>query len=378
MNADDLSARLSTTVLAYRGYNEANLGRSHEFLERPDYGPTVQRHLNEASEICSQSVGRQVDLVGRVQRQQETTLETYAEAICLIVAIEQAQLELAQEFHGIEHRKAAFCFGYSLGEIAALVASGVLSMGEALQIPLSLADDCVALSEGVSLGILFSHRDELSADDVKRLCMKINCVGQGVMGISAYLSPNSMLLMGQGDTIDRFRNVMKEELHKGLHLKRHPGHWPPLHTPIVWQKNITDRARVLMQSLRGSEKVPEPPLLSLATGEMSYNDCNFREILARWIDQPQHLWDAVYQTLGRGTERVLHIGPSPNIVPATFARLASNVESQTEGRIGMHVLKAISRRPWLQSLLPSRTALLRAPNVEHVILEDWLLEQPLE
>jgi len=34
-----------------------------------------------------------------------------------------------------------------------------------------------------------------------------------------------------------------------------------------------------------------------------------------------------------------------------------------------------ARRRWLTALLPSRTALLRAPYVQHVILEDWLLEQ---
>jgi hypothetical protein len=36
------------------------------------------------------------------------------------------------------------------------------------------------------------------------------------------------------------------------------------------------------------------------------------------------------------------------------------------------------RRPWLTALLPSRTALLRAPTVEHIILEDWLLAQPVK
>jgi [acyl-carrier-protein] S-malonyltransferase len=34
----------------------------------------------------------------------------------------------------------------------------------------------------------------------------------------------------------------------------------------------------------------------------------------------------------------------------------------------------LARRPWLSSLLPSRAALLRAPQIQHVILEDWLLE----
>jgi hypothetical protein len=33
------------------------------------------------------------------------------------------------------------------------------------------------------------------------------------------------------------------------------------------------------------------------------------------------------------------------------------------------------RRPWLTSMLSTRAALLRAPFVEQVVLEDWLLEQ---
>jgi [acyl-carrier-protein] S-malonyltransferase len=32
------------------------------------------------------------------------------------------------------------------------------------------------------------------------------------------------------------------------------------------------------------------------------------------------------------------------------------------------------QRPWLASVLPARASLLRAPFVEHIILEDWLLE----
>ena len=40
----------------------------------------------------------------------------------------------------------------------------------------------------------------------------------------------------------------------------------------------------------------------------------------------------------------------------------------------MRALSAVIRRPWLQSLLPRRVALLRAPLMKHVILEDWLLE----
>ena len=51
------------------------------------------------------------------------------------------------------------------------------------------------------------------------------------------------------------------------------------------------------------------------------------------------------------------------------------MDGLTRGSIGMRALSGIVRRPWLSALLPSRTALLRAPLIRHISLEDWLLEQ---
>jgi [acyl-carrier-protein] S-malonyltransferase len=42
--------------------------------------------------------------------------------------------------------------------------------------------------------------------------------------------------------------------------------------------------------------------------------------------------------------------------------------------MGMRAAAGLARRPWLSAILPSRAALLRAPAMRHVILEDWLLE----
>ena len=62
-------------------------------------------HLREASAVASDVVGRRVDLVDRVRRQEETTLASYDEAIALIVAVELAQIELLDEFFGIRLRQ---------------------------------------------------------------------------------------------------------------------------------------------------------------------------------------------------------------------------------------------------------------------------------
>jgi [acyl-carrier-protein] S-malonyltransferase len=43
--------------------------------------------------------------------------------------------------------------------------------------------------------------------------------------------------------------------------------------------------------------------------------------------------------------------------------------------LGRSVFSSVNRHAWLAHLLPSQAALLRAPFLEHVVLEDWLLEQ---
>jgi [acyl-carrier-protein] S-malonyltransferase len=163
-------------------------------------------------------------------------------------------------------------------------------------------------------------------------------------------------------------------------VRINPDRWPPLHTPIVRQRHIPDRAAVMMDSMPGGFQPPCPPIFSLVTGERSYDDYHARDILRDWVDHPQRLWDAIYETLASGITSVIHVGPDPNLVPATFNRLSENIQEQTAGRslgkMGMRAAAGLARRKWLSAVLPSRTALLRAPAVKHIILENWLLENP--
>jgi [acyl-carrier-protein] S-malonyltransferase len=378
MTPQQLKLRVREAAFAFRGYDVNNLGRTPELLAHAAYGPIVERYLREAGEICADVTRRKVDLVRRVRRRQETSLKSYTDAIALVVGVEMAQLRLLNEFFGINYRDAQMVYGYSLGEVAAVISAGVMAMGDAVSVPLALADDCAALAKDVTLGVLFSRGRELPMDDVRRLCLRVNNEGKGVIGISAYLSPNSVILLGQRKTVDRFRERLGEVLPEGINIRKNAYRWPPLHTPIVWEKFVPNRAGLLMHELPGGFSAPCPPVLSLVTGNTSYNDFNAREILCRWTDHPQRLWDAVQETLVRGVGTVVHVGPHPNIIPATFARLSVNVQAQTRGSIGMQALSRMVSRPWLAALLPRKTSLLRAPQMQHVILEDWLLAQEVK
>jgi [acyl-carrier-protein] S-malonyltransferase len=373
MPRNQLLYQLPTTALAFRGYNVTNLGRTAEFLAHPAYGPIMREHLASASAVAQDVLQRPVDLERQVLSGQEYTLEHYGEALALVLAVEAAQLAILEKRFQVDYRQAQFAFGFSLGEIGAVAAGGVLDFLSAMRIPLSLADDCAALAHGVTLGVLFTRSRELLLDDVQRLCLEVNQEGRGVIGISAQLAPNTLLVLGQQDTLDRLLDRARQQLNVRVHLKKNDRLWPPVHTPIVWERQIPNRAAQQMHTLPLVLEAPRPPVFSLVTGSYGYTAVSARDLLYRWIDHPQRLWDAVYHTLASGVTAVLHVGPAPNIIPATFQRLSADVLSQTQESLSLRALSAAVRRQWLRRILPERTALLRAPYVEQIILEDWLL-----
>jgi [acyl-carrier-protein] S-malonyltransferase len=375
---NDLQAKIGTTAFAFRGYNLTNIGRTAELLAHAIYGPIVLRHLQDAERVCAEIIGRPADLVKRVEHGDEPGLRYYAESIALTMAVEYAQMELLEKFFDISMSQSQLAFGYSLGELAAVACAGVFDRHDAMRVPLALSADSAALADNVRMGVLFSRGPAIDEADVRRLCRKITAQGRGTIGVSTILSPNSYLLLGQEDTVARFKDTMHEVLPMPAHVRMNPDRWPPMHTEIVRQRNIPDRASVMMERMSGGFASPRPPIVSLVTGRRSYDDWHARDILRQWTDQPQRLWDVVYETLAAGVTTVVHVGAEPDITPATFRRLSDNVEQQAAarrfGKWEMRAAKGIARRPWLSAVLPSRAALMRAPSIRHVILEDWLLD----
>jgi [acyl-carrier-protein] S-malonyltransferase len=377
----DLRAGIGTASFAFRGYDLTNLGRSPELLEHPAYGPVVARHLDEASAIAAACLGRPFDLAARVRARDESSLATFAEDIATIVAMELAQVALLDEFFGVRVAESKQSFGYSIGEMASLVAGGMFTMEQLLPVPLMCAGDCAALSEGTTLGVLFSRGPALPLPQVQALCTDVSAEGQGMVGASAYLSPNTVLVIGQGDTLDRLEKAIPAHLPGPAMLRRKTHVLPPLHTPLVWQRCIPNRAATALYKIPGKLAMPSPRVVSCVTGAASYEPLNARDLLVRWVDHPQRLWDVLDETLRSGVDLVIHAGPGPNLIPATFERLSNNITRELGHRhryiqaIGQGVGYRMNRHAWLARLLPSRAALLRVPHVRHVILEDWLLEQ---
>lgn len=374
---NSLKAEIASTALAFRGYNFTNLGRTQELAAIPAYRAIVHEELARFSGVCGEIIGKRVDLTRRVADQNDPVLADYAEAVALVVAVESAQLRLLQAYHGINPKMARLTFGYSLGELHAVCISGMFNVDELLRIPLALATDCASMAEGCTLAVLFSRGPAISEEAVLQLCSRITSRGASSIGISAILSPNTFLLIGQGDSVQQFREKMKAGLPAEAHLRINEHLWPPMHTRIVRQKYMPDRAGLLLDKTSVGTFPPQPDVISLVTGKRSYTEQSARDILRNWVDHPQRLWDAMCEALSAGVTTVLHFGPAPNVIPATFARLSENLREQINGKspnsYRARAISSLARRPWLASILPARAALLRAPFVNQVIVEDWLI-----
>ncbi|MBT7728560.1 MAG: ACP S-malonyltransferase, partial [Planctomycetaceae bacterium] len=242
LTRDQLAKGLGKSAFAFRGYNATNLGRTPELLRHPKYGQIVEKYLQRASDICTDVMKFPVDLAQRVRLEKEATLKEYHESIALIVTMELAQLEILETFFEISLTDANMMYGFSLGELTALTAGGVLTLDDALKIPLMMSRDAAELADDVTLCVLFSRSGKfIPRKNVHRLCAEINAEGNGVIGVSTFLAPNSMLLIGQKDTVQRLKERKGEITTERISVRVNDDKWPPLHTPIVWQRNITDR-----------------------------------------------------------------------------------------------------------------------------------------
>lgn len=380
VSGDELKQQIGTAAIAFRGYDASNLGRSPELLAHPVYGSIVREHLDRASGVCAEVLKRGVDLAARVEAHAPATLDSFVEDTATIVAMELAQVRLLEEVLEVPVRDAMLSFGHSIGELSALVLGGVYEMEQLLPIPLSLAHDCADLTADTQMGILSSPSGTLEPERVQRLCSAISSRGHGLVGPSTFLSPYQVLLLGQADTLDLLEAEMRDYLPAAVTLRRRPNHWPPLHTPLVWERSVPNRAAVALYHTGGGNQRPRPTVVSCTTGRASYDEWNSREILTDWTDHPQRLWDAIEHTLASGADLVIHVGPEPKLIPTAFERLSGKVMKQLKSRhldsLGRRVLPSIGRHPWLTRRLPHNAVVIRAPFMNHLILEDWLLARP--
>ena len=172
---------------------------------------------------------------------------------------------------------------------------------------------------------------------------------------------------------------MHEYLPAGVTLRRRPNHWPPLHTPLVWERNIPNRTAMAMHHIGGGDRKPTPDRRFVHDGQRQLRRVEQPCDPGR-LDRPSPAVVGRHgEHPGLGAEIVIHVGPEPKLFPTGFDRLSNRIMKQLKmrhlDRLGSSVIPSISRNSWLTRKLPANAVLLRAPFLNHIILEDWLLAQ---
>ncbi len=113
---------------------------------------------------------------------------------------------------------------------------------------------------------------------------------------------------------------MQPVLPASTHLRKNNNRWPPLHTPLLWQRQIPNRARPwTMYQMTGGFVEPSPRVLSLVTGEdFLQRGYNSREHLNRCSSTSRNTLGRNLRHATRGIETVIHLGPEPNLIPSTL------------------------------------------------------------
>ncbi len=229
--------RLGSLAYAFRGYNVTNLGRSCRACWRiPMFGPIVEGYLRGQPHLRRRRApqGRP----GRARAPQRGNRpRLYDEAMSLIVAMELAQVRLLEEFFDVRLERARMVFGYSLGELTAVCAARRVRHAKRPQAcRWQWPADCVALADGVTMGVLFSRGPVLDFDEVQAALPAHQRRRAGVIGISSFLAPNTVLLLGQIRHGRHLRQADARRVSQRVFTcARTSDQWPPVHTPLVWQ-----------------------------------------------------------------------------------------------------------------------------------------------
>ena len=212
-----------------------------------------------------------MDLVDHVCRGGESGIDDLARDNAAIVAMELAQLLILEELFDIPVRSARLSFGFSTGELAALVFGGVFTLEQLFGFLVPMAMDCATLSDDTRLAVLSTRRSDLRPREVERACRDVRSEGRGLIGPTAYLSPRAALVVGQGRTLDRLAEILAEYLPADARLRPKQDRWTPLHSPLVWQQNLPNRTAVLLHRIEGRLNAPSPPIVSCVDGQVGYD-----------------------------------------------------------------------------------------------------------
>ena len=209
--------------------------------------------------------------------------------------------------------------GHSLGEYAALVAAGSLSLGDAARLVRlrgQLMQEAVPAGTGAMAAVL-------GADDalVEQACREAS--GDGIVVPANYNSPGQIVIGGHAAAVDRAIALLAD---RGVRKAVKLAVSVPSHTPLM--REAANRLSSAMADVAWRE--PELPVVQNVDAEVHEGIQSIRDALVRQLYLPVQ-WTACVQALAaRGATRIAECGPG-KVLTGLARRIDKTLDARALG-----------------------------------------------
>lgn len=221
-----------------------------------------------------------------------------------VLTTEIAILEILKE-KGIVH---SVCAGHSLGEYAALIASGSISFELALPLVQKRALFMEEAGLKVPSGMLAVIG--LEKEKIEEICKNIS--SEGIIDIANFNCPGQIVLSGELKMLDKANEFAKKAGAKIC---------IPLQVSGAFHSRLMDSASLkLQEEIKNTEiKSPQVPFIANFTGDYIKNPEEIRQSLIKQVNSPVRWMDTMQRILDRDVDGILEVGPG-NVLSGLWHR----------------------------------------------------------
>lgn len=188
--------------------------------------------------------------------------------------------------------------GHSLGELSALVCSGVISFAEGVALARDRGlymHECGEKNPGTMLAVITPDFDEIS-----RLCKEISSDG-AILEVANYNSENQVVVSGHAAAVEELKRPLKDKNIRSLPLKVSA----PFHSSIM--RPAADKLRARLSQL--SFRRPVVPIISNVSGQLYSREEDISENLAAQVVRPVRWLQSVKLARDLGNNLFVEVGP---------------------------------------------------------------------
>ena len=297
----------SSLAFVFPGQGSQSLGMLGELAQAH---PQVRETFEEASQ------GAGVDLWSLAQAGPEAQLNQTEFTQPALLAAGVAVWRVWQAQGGVSPAQLA---GHSLGEYAALVAAGVVTLADGAK----LVRERGRLMQAAAPAGLGAMAAVLGAEDamVQEVCEQVSA--DTVVVPANYNSPGQIVIGGHADALDR---ALAELASRGVRKAVKLAVSVPSHTPLM--RGAADQLAVFMQSLVWS--VPNRPVIQNADAVAHSDTDTIRDALVRQLYLPVRWTECVQALVAHGATRIAECGPG-KVLTGLVKRIDKSVDARAIG-----------------------------------------------